>query len=169
MATGTPAGPSTLRTWHRATSKLRAHFHRCLTPHLKPLAYLASPTHHPNVSVTTRSRDCHTRGAGLSYNQANIAFYSFQDGTPTRDGTPSELTPGGAKGPFSDGYFYSHLQVDAQGSVRLKRGFTFVMYGLNLTNEVFGFYQGSSQFMIQREYYGPTIAAGFRWSPSFEK
>ena len=94
---------------------------------------------------------------------------SFQDGTSTADGSPSDPTPGGQKGPFSDVYFYSHLQVDAQGSVRLKHGLTFTMYGLNLTNEVFGFYQGSSQFMIQREYYGQTIAAGFRWSPSFEK
>ncbi len=101
---------------------------------------------------------------GLSYNQANIAFYSFTDGT-----NGSDLTPGGVKGPFGDGYFYTHLQVDAQGSVRLKRGFTFIMYGLNLTNEVFGFYQGSQQYMIQREYYGPTIAAGFRWSPSLER
>src|SRR5712675_2346713 len=95
---------------------------------------------------------------GLSYNQANIAFYSFQNDTP-----------GGLKGPFSDGYFYSHLQVDAQGSVRLAHGLNFIMYGLNLTNEVFGFYQGSPQFMIQREYYTPTIAAGFRWSPLHEK
>ena len=106
---------------------------------------------------------------GLSYNQANIAFYTYQDGTPTLDGTPSNPTPGGLKGPFSDGYFYSHLQVDAQGSMRLARGLTFVAYGLNLTNEVFGFYQGSQQFMIQREYYTPTIAAGFRWSPTREK
>jgi HAMP domain-containing protein len=66
-------------------------------------------------------------------------------------------------------YFYSHLQVDAQGSVRLAHGLTFIMYGLNLTNEVFGFYQGQPQFMIQREYYTPTIAAGFRWSPTREK
>src|SRR5712675_2210775 len=95
---------------------------------------------------------------GLSYNQANIAFYNFQNDTP-----------GGLKGPFSDGYFYSHLQVDAQGSVRLAHGLNFIMYGLNLTNEVFGFYQGSPQFMIQREYYTPTIAAGFRWSPLHEK
>jgi hypothetical protein len=106
---------------------------------------------------------------GLSYNQANIAFYSFQDGTPTRDGSPSDPTAGGLKGPFGDGYFYSHLQVDAQGSVRLAHGLNFIMYGLNLTNEVFGFYQGSPQFMIQREYYTPTIAAGFRWSPLHEK
>ncbi len=105
---------------------------------------------------------------GLSYNQANISFYSFQDGTPTLDGTPSDVTPGGLKGPFGDQYFYSHLQVDAQGSIRVTRGLSFVTYGLNLTNEVFGFYQGSPQFMIQREYYTPTIAAGFRWNPTFE-
>jgi TonB-dependent receptor len=101
---------------------------------------------------------------GLSYNQANIASYSFQDGTGG-----SDATPGGLKGPFGDVYFYSHLQVDAQGSVRLGKGLSFIAYGLNLTNEVFGFYQGSSQFMIQREYYQPTYAAGFRWNPSFEK
>jgi TonB-dependent receptor len=101
---------------------------------------------------------------GVSYNQANIAFYSFQDGT---DG--ADVTAGGLKGPFGDGYFYSHLQVDAQGSVHLAHGLNFIMYGLNLTNEVFGFYQGQPQFMIQREYYTPTIAAGFRWSPVREK
>jgi TonB-dependent receptor len=96
---------------------------------------------------------------GLSYNQANINSYNFQDGT---DG--STPTPGGLKGPFGDIYFYPHLQVDAQGSIGLTHGLSFVMYGLNLTNEVFGFYQGSQQYMIQREYYKPTIAAGFRWS-----
>jgi TonB-dependent receptor len=106
---------------------------------------------------------------GLSYNQANIAFYSYQDGTATADGSPTTPTPGGLKGPFADGYFYTHLQVDAQGSVRLAHGLSFIMYGLNLTNEVFGFYQGSPQYMIQREYYTPTVAAGFRWSPIREK
>jgi TonB-dependent receptor len=106
--------------------------------------------------------------AGLSYNQANISSYSFQDGTATQDGTPSDPTPGGAKGPFGDQYFYSHLQVDAQASVRLSHGLNFIAYGLNLNNEVFGFYQGSPQYMIQREYYKPTYAVGFRWNPSFE-
>jgi len=101
--------------------------------------------------------------AGLSYNQANIFSYNFQDGTDE-----SSATPGGLKGPFGDLYFYSHLQVDAQGSVRLAHGLNFVMYGLNLTNEVFGFYQGSPTYMIQREFYQPTVAAGFRWSPQPE-
>jgi len=89
---------------------------------------------------------------GLSYNAANIAAYG--------DGTP---------GPFGDNYFYPHLQFDAQGSVKMVRGLTFVMYGLNINNEVFGFYNGSPQFMLQREFYKPTIAAGLRWSPLHEK
>ncbi|HTR35878.1 MAG TPA: TonB-dependent receptor [Bryobacteraceae bacterium] len=95
---------------------------------------------------------------GLSYNQANIYSYNYQDGS---DG--SDPTPGGLNGPFSDIYFYSHLQFDAEGSVRLTHGLSFVAYGLNLNNEVFGFYQGSPQYMIQREYYQPSIAMGFRW------
>jgi len=90
---------------------------------------------------------------GMSYNQASIYGYQYTDGTP-----------GGVNGPLSDIYFYSHFQVDAQGSVWLGRGFTFVMYGLDLNNAVFGFYQGAPQYMIQREYYQPTVAAGFRWS-----
>ena len=74
-----------------------------------------------------------------------------------------------APGPFGDNYFYPHLQFDAQGSLRLARGLSFVMYGLNINNEVFGFYNGSPQYMVQREYYRPTIAAGFRWSPTHER
>ena len=97
---------------------------------------------------------------GLSYNQANIFSYRFHDGTGG-----SSATPGGLDGPNSDIYLYTHLQVDAQGSVRLAHGLSFVAYGLNLTNEVFGFYQGSPQYMIQREYYQPTYSAGLRWSP----
>ena len=95
---------------------------------------------------------------GMSYNQASIYGYQYADGTA-----------GGLNGPLSDIYFYTHFQVDAQGSVRLPHGLTFVMYGLNLNNQVFGFYQGSPQYMIQREYYQPTIAAGVRWSPVHEK
>jgi TonB-dependent receptor len=106
---------------------------------------------------------------GLSYNQANISSYAYQDGTPFLDGTPSDVTPGGLKGPFSDQYFYSHPLVDAEGTYNLGHGFTYVMYGLNLTNEVFGFYQGSPQFVIQREFYKPSVAAGLRWSPVREK
>ena len=95
---------------------------------------------------------------GVSYNQANIFSYQYQDGTP-----------GGVKGPLGDTYLYSHLQIDMQGSVRLEKGFTFVAYILNTNNEVFGFYNGSSPYMIQREFYKPTYALGMRWSPTHEK
>jgi len=99
---------------------------------------------------------------GVSYNDANIFSYQFQDQT---SGNP---TPGGLKGPDSDTYLYPHLQIDMQGSVRLEKGFTFVAYILNVNNQVFGFYNGSSQYLIQREFYKPTYALGLRWSPAFE-
>jgi TonB-dependent receptor len=116
---------------------------------MSPNAFNVSPTY-DRGRISLR--------VGLSYNQANIYSYQFADGTP-----------GGVTGPLSDIYFYTHFQVDAQGSVRLRKGLSFIMYGLNLNNEVFGFYQGSPLYMIQREYYQPTIAAGFRWSPLREK
>ena len=90
---------------------------------------------------------------GLSYNQASIYGYQYADGTP-----------GGVTGPLSDIYFYSHVQIDAQGTIRIARELNLVVSGLNLNNEMFGFYQGSPQYMIQREYYQPTFEAGLRWS-----
>jgi TonB-dependent receptor len=95
---------------------------------------------------------------GLSYNAANIFFYNYSDGAPV-----------GIHGPNGDGYLYAHLQVDAQTSVRLAKGFTFIAYGLNLTNEVFGFYQGDPVWPIQREYYKPTFGGGFRWTSRAER
>jgi TonB-dependent receptor len=90
---------------------------------------------------------------GMSYNQANIFQYNYQDGAPL-----------GLAGPNGDQYLYSHFQVDAQGRIRLAKGFSVFVYGLNLTNEVFGFYQGGTIYPIQREYYKPTIAGGVRWT-----
>ncbi len=108
---------------------------------------------------------------GLSYNAANIFSYQFQDGTGTSSiaNGGNGPTPGGLHGPNADTYLYAHLQVDMQGSVRLNKGFTLVAYILNANNEVFGFYNGSSQYLIQREYYSPTYAVGMRWSPTHEK
>lgn len=96
--------------------------------------------------------------AGLSYNQENIFAYQFQDGSA-----------GGIHGPNSDNYLYSHLEIDAQGSFRIGHGLNFLVYGLNLNNEVFGFYNGNQRYFNQREFYRPTVAAGFRWSPTREK
>jgi hypothetical protein len=48
-------------------------------------------------------------------------------------------------------------------------GLSVMGYILNVNNEVFGFYNGSPKYMIQREYYKPTYAVGLRWNPAFEK
>ena len=90
---------------------------------------------------------------GLAYNGASIYAYNYQDGAPL-----------GLTGPNGDNYLYPHLQVDAQGSYRMPKGFTAVVFGENLTNEVFGFYNGSGVWPVQREYYNRTIGAGIRWN-----
>lgn len=118
-------------------------------PRTSPNAFNFSPTYdRGRVSVRL----------GVSYNQASIYGYQYSDGAP-----------GGLYGPLGDIYFYSHVQVDAQGSVRMNHGLTLLAYVLNLNNEVFGFYQGSQQYMIQREYYQPTVSLGIRWEPNREK
>jgi hypothetical protein len=61
------------------------------------------------------------------------------------------------------------MQVDAQMSYRLPRGFELYLQGLNLTNEVFGFYYGSAQYVVQREYYHPTYGGGLRWTSHRDK
>jgi TonB-dependent receptor len=106
---------------------------------------------------------------GMSYNQANIYACQYQnlnsDGSPMAAG---DLTAGGLTGPGGDNYLYSHLQIDAQATVRVAPGFSFVAYGLNLNNEVFGFYNGSPQYVVQREFYKPTFAIGVRINPSLK-
>jgi len=106
---------------------------------------------------------------GISHNDANLWQYAYSDLTLDSAGNivpnPQDL---GKKGPHGDIYLYAHTQVDAQGSFRLHRGLELIVSGLNLTNEVFGFYQGSSQFPIQREYYKPTYSFGLRFNLSNE-
>src|SRR5579872_2829169 len=96
---------------------------------------------------------------GLSYNGANIFAYQWTD----------NADPTGIKGPSGDNYLYPHLQVDAQATIRMAKGFSAVVYGLNLSNEVFGFYNGSPQYVVQREFYKPTYAVGLRWTSAGHK
>jgi hypothetical protein len=70
---------------------------------------------------------------------------------------------------MGDTYLYQHTQVDAQAAFRMYKGLQFIFAGLNLTNEVFGFYNGSPQYPIQREYYRPSYEFGFRYTLSGEK
>jgi TonB-dependent receptor len=108
-----------------------------------------------NLSPTYDTKRVSVR-VGLQYSGASIYTYNWSNSTDQ-----SGLGP---KGPDGDIYTYAHTQLDAQGSYRIGRGFSLMAYGLNLTNEVFGFYQGSTQFVNQREYYKPTYGGGLRYT-----
>jgi TonB-dependent receptor len=107
-----------------------------------------------NFDYTYDKKDFSAR-MGLTHNDANIFFYNFTQGAD-----------GGIKGPNGDVYLYPHTQVDLQASYWLPHGhgLQLIGYVLNLTNETFGFYQGSEQFPIQREYYNRTYTVGLRWA-----
>jgi TonB-dependent receptor len=99
-----------------------------------------------------------------SHNDASIYSYFWNQ---TGGLNPADPVVG-LRGPNGDQYLYAHTQYDVQGSYRLYKGLSVVAYGLNLSNEVFVFYQGSSQYPIQREYYHPTFSLGMRWTSSGE-
>ena len=109
-----------------------------------------------NLGLTYDKRRLSTR-FGLTHNDAYIYQYNYQTGADL-----------GLKGPNGDNYTYAHTQLDLQGSYRIKGGLKFLASALNLTNEVFGFYQGSPQYPNQREFYSRTYSFGLRWSNSKE-
>ena len=100
---------------------------------------------------------------GVSHNDANIYAYNY---SPSGNDADPII---GLAGPNGDIYLYAHTQVDIQGSYRMYKGLQLVVSGLNLTNEVFGFYQGSPIYPIQREFYKPSVIVGMRWSSGVEQ
>jgi TonB-dependent receptor len=114
---------------------------------------------------------------GMSYNGSNIYAYQYYStasgiaecGNPNPSPTASAPLNGPINGPCGDNYFFPHFQVDAQMSARIYRGLELQAEGLDLNNEVFGFYNGSPQYMTQREYYKPTYSLSLRWNSGVEK
>ena len=98
---------------------------------------------------------------GVTHNSANIYAYQYQS-------SGLSAVPFGVKGPNGDNYFYSHTQIDAQATYSVGKGFSFLASGTNMNNEVFGFYNGSPQYMVQREYYKPTYSFGIKWAQRHE-
>jgi TonB-dependent receptor len=107
---------------------------------------------------------------GATYNSASIYQYQWAQCTSAAQAGGGCEDPGflGPKGPLGDNYLYAHLQVDAQMSYRVAKGFTALWQGLNLTNQTFGFYNGSPWYVTQREHYMPTYSFGLRWEPRRE-
>jgi TonB-dependent receptor len=114
---------------------------------------------------------------GMAYNGSNIYAYQYYStasgiaecGNPNPNPTDAAPLNGPINGPCGDNYFFPHFQVDAQMSARVYRGLQLQVQGLNLTNEVFGFYNGTPQYMTQREYYKPTYEVSLRWTSGLEK
>lgn len=102
---------------------------------------------------------------GISYNGANDNAYQYINNAPD----PALNTPGPQNGPWGDNYFYPHLQIDAQVGIRVYRALHLELNGLNLNNEVFGFYNGNPEYMTQREYYKPTYSVSLHWTSRREK
>ncbi len=114
---------------------------------------------------------------GMSYNDSNIDAYQYFSTDSNQPGvcgntnpnpTPDAPLNGSINGPCGDNYFYPHFQVDAQMGARLFKGLRLEVEGLDLNNEVFGFYNGSPQYMTQREYYKPTYSARLSWDSGRE-
>ena len=104
-----------------------------------------------------------------AYQYENLAYAYDDSGNPILGSNGQQETTAnpqvnGTAGPAGDNYLYSHFQFDTQASYKLPWGFQVYAYGLNLNNEVFGFYNGSPQYVVQREYYHPTYAGGLRWT-----
>jgi TonB-dependent receptor len=122
-----------------------------------------------NISPTFDTNKFSMR-LGMTYNDAMIYQFQYQnlDGSTLQPLASSDQLAGGTKGPGGDNYLYKHLQIDVQASYKLTRSLTVYGYGLNLNNEVFGFYNGSPQYVVQREYYKPTYAGGLKYTFSRE-
>jgi hypothetical protein len=115
-----------------------------------------------NISPTYDTKRLSVR-AGIAYNGSSLFSYSYVSPAYVTGSTidPSGLGP---KGPSGDVYTLAHFQVDAQASYRFYKGFSAVVSGLNLNNQVFGYYTGSTNFVNQREFYKPTYSGGLRYN-----
>ena len=111
-----------------------------------------------NISPTYDTKNFSMR-MGMTFDGTMIYQYQW-NGSRSQINDPAV----GVRGPDGDNYLYAHFQLDTQASYKLPGGFQVYAYGLNMNNEVFGFYNGSPQYVVQREYYHPTYAAGLRWN-----
>ncbi|HEY2472461.1 MAG TPA: TonB-dependent receptor [Terracidiphilus sp.] len=129
-----------------------------------------------NISPTFDTKHFSMR-VGMTFDDKMIYAYQYEDlayatdsnGNPIllpngNQATVPNPQVGGTAGPAGDNYLYAHYQFDTQASYSLPWGFQVYGYGLNLNNEVFGFYNGGPQYVVQREYYHPTYAGGIRWT-----
>ena len=98
---------------------------------------------------------------GLAYDEASLFSYNYVSPTYVTGADPSGLGP---SGPSGDIFTLTHYQVDAQASYRFYKGLSAVVSGLNLNNEVFGYYQGSTPFVKPARVLQADLLAGLRYT-----
>jgi TonB-dependent receptor len=137
-----------------------------------PAGFDGGRTDHPRLDRTapnnynfnlTYDKNRFSGRFAISHNDENIASYGWQASSG-----PANDPILGLRGPLGDNYFYPHTQFDVQGSYRVYKSLQVIASGLNLSNEVFGFYNGSKIYPVQREYYSPTVSFGLRWTVASE-
>ena len=104
----------------------------------------------PNLANLGLTYDLGPVSARASYQYQGASIYSYGDGTPTPNG---------------DTYFYPHGQVDASIIASVTPLLSLQLQGLNLNNEIFGFFQGApgTRYSIQRETYGRSFVLGVKY------
>ena len=101
---------------------------------------------------------------GLAYDGPSLSSYNYLSPSFFAAANNPDPVGLGPTGPTGDMWTLAHYQVDAQASYRIWRGLSAKVVGLNLNNEVFGYYEGSDQFVNQREYYKPSYTVGLRYN-----
>ena len=104
----------------------------------------------PNVGNLAGTYELGRVSARLAWQYQGASIYSYGDGSSTANG---------------DTYFYPHAQVDASVSLMLTPQAQLQLQGLDLNNEVFGFFNGTpgSEHSIQREVYGRSFIVGVKY------
>lgn len=108
------------------------------------------PRQAENVANVAGTYDLGRVSARLAWQYQGQSIYSYGDGSSTPDG---------------DTYFYPHAQVDASLLVTMARDIQLQLQGLDLNNEVFGFFNGTPghAYSIQREVYGRSFIVGLKY------
>jgi TonB-dependent receptor len=111
-------------------------------------APLARQAKHIANAALTYDREIISLRAAWQYQGASI--YSYGDGSAS---------------PSGDNWVFPHSQFDAGMTLTLSSDVAIQVQALNLTDEVFGFYNGrpGQEFSNQREYYGRSLILGVRY------
>ena len=111
--------------------------------------FAALPRQAPNVANVAGTYELHRLSARVAWQYQGASIYSYGDGSSSASG---------------DTYFYPHAQLDASLLFTVTRQAQIQLQGLDLNNEIFGFYNGvpGSEHSIQREVYGRSFIAGVR-------